>query len=166
MGAEGARQLVCKSDWLPELVPLSDFEATEYLENVYQIFHSEIIAKSPVFEGMPVKCRRDPIMDGKEAGFWHCISEGANENERIPDPRRCERVRWIRAILENASDSRIDVWTVKRNRDERVHIWFEETYLVVLGKRRRYFQLITAFCTDREHTKRKKRKERDSQQKN
>lgn len=45
---------------------------------------------------------------------------------------------------------------------DRIHIWLRESYLVVLGKRRRHYQLITAFCIDREHTKRKNRKERDA----
>ncbi len=38
-------------------------------------------------------------------------------------------------------------------------LWYAREYLVVLAERERYWQLITAYLTDREHTRR--RLERD-----
>ena len=114
-----------------------------------------------------MRCRRDPIYDGKEAGFWHCVSEGASEEQRLPDLRRCERIRWIRTVIEHANDESVDHWTNRRGADTRHLIWWNESFLVVLAERTRrrdgfqYFQLITAYCTTEEHRKKKLRKDRD-----
>jgi len=50
----------------------------------------------------------------------------------------------------------------RKRREWRTYLWLNEEYLVVLGERRNYYQLITAFCTDRPHTIRKIRLERDA----
>lgn len=122
----------------------------------------------PRFQGLWVRCRRDPIEgDGKEAGFWHCVSEGPNELDRVPDLRRCERIAWIRAVLENSAKDGVDVWKNDRQGDERTLVWYREEYLVVLATRRRhrdgfvYYQLITAYETKEHHRTRKLRRERD-----
>ena len=99
------------------------------------------------------------MYDGKEAGFWHCVSSGPDEQNRTPDIRRCERISWIRAIIENYKDALIRTWKRKKKSDLRVYIWFNENYLVVLGERRKHVQLITAFCTNRSHTIRKLKRE-------
>lgn len=38
------------------------------------------------------------MADGKEATFWHMIQEGRIEEDRTPDIRRCERIRWPKPI--------------------------------------------------------------------
>ena len=154
------------SAWLPALILLSDHggDWQRYIDAVYGVFNRDFLASQPRFQGRWVRCRRDPIIDGKEAGFWHCTSEGRDEVSRTPDMRRCERIAWVRATIENSADSSIDVWVRDDGRrGHRTHIWFNEEYLVVLGERKAgsRYQLVTAFCTDREHTIRKKRKERD-----
>ena len=98
---------------------------------------------------------------GKAFTFWHCVSEGAFEPNRTPDLRRCERVPWIRPIVEHEQDATVEVWQHRKNRDERLYLWLNEEYLVVLGIRHKHFMLITAFPTDREHTRKKLRNERD-----
>jgi hypothetical protein len=151
-------------DWLPSLIRLEECDGNwdKYVNAVFAIFYRDFIETQPKFQGKWVRCRRDPIQDGKEAGFWHCVSEGPDEDHRTPDLRRCERIGWVREVIEHAHDTDVDVWTQRKGRDQRIHIWLRESYLVVLGERGRYYQLITAFCTDREHTKRKKRQERDA----
>ena len=153
-------------DWLPALLTLDDHGGkwNRYLDAVYGVFYGDFIASQPTYNGSWVRCRRDPMTDGKEWGFWHCVSEGDSEAHRLPDLRRCERIRWVRAVIESSAEPQIDTWIVDdRRRGKKVHIWFNEEYLVVLGERQkgRRYQLVTAFCTDREHTVRKKRKERD-----
>jgi len=151
------------SDWLPPLVVLADYDGDwkRYIEAVFADFFRDFIQSQPQFQGKWVRCRRDPIYDGKEAGFWHCVSEGRDEDERTPDLRRCERIGWIRAVIEHADDSSVDVWTSKKKRTLRIHLWYDESYLVVLGIRKGYYQLITAHCTDRRHTQQRLRRERD-----
>lgn len=151
-------------EWLPPLIRLDEYDGNwqRYIDAVFALFYRDFIETQPQFRSQWVRCRRDPIQDGKEAGFWHCVSEGYDEEHRTPDLRRCERIAWVRKVIEHANDAGVDVWEAKKGRERRIHIWLDESYLVVLGDRKRYYQLVTAFCTDREHTKRKKRKERDA----
>lgn len=154
MNSEPARD-----DWLPPLIELSAAGGVwaAYCQLIYDRFLADFIASQPRHLGLPVKCRRDPIFEGKEAGFWHCVSEGPNESTRIPDTKRCERIAWVKAIVENSHDPDVLSWENDHRGDRRQYFWFKEAYLVVLGVRKGYFQLITAFCTDREHTRRKLR---------
>lgn len=151
-------------DWLPPLVCLADYggEWNRYVNEVFALFHRDFIQSQPKFEGRWVRCRRDPLYDGKEAGFWHCVQEGADEEQRTPDLRRCERVGWIRAVIEHPADRRVEKWRAHKGHEYRTYLWLGEEYLVVLGERGGYYQLITAFCTDRDHTIRKLRRERDA----
>ena len=151
------------NDWLPSLIRFEDYDGNwdKYINTVFAVFYRDFIETQPLFQGKYVRCRRDPLFDGKEAGFWHCVTEGPDEEQRTPDLRRCERIGWVRSVIEHANEEGIDVWA-REGRDRRIHIWYQEAYLVVLGERKRHYQLITAFCTDREHTRRKKRAERDA----
>ena len=156
------------SQWLPALIKLSDFAGNwqKYIDFVYSVFYRDFIESRPEFQRKYVRCRKDPIFDGKEAGFWHCISQGRDENQRTPNLERCERIGWIRAVIENCCYKDIKQWSGKKNSDNRIYLWFNEEYIVVLGVRNNYFQLITAFCTDRKHTAEKLRKEYQRSQKN
>ena len=154
-------------DWLPALTRLADVggDRAEYIEQTYAIFRRDFVESQPRFQGLWVRCRRDPIEeDGKEAGFWHCVSEGPNESDRVPDLGRCARIAWIRAMLENSGKAGIDVWKNDRQGDERTLVWYREEFLVVLAIRRRtrdafrYYQLITAYETKEGHRKSKLRR--------
>lgn len=151
-------------DWLPALIVMADHGHSwdKYINAVYAVFHRDFVQTQPQFCGGWVRCRRDPLFDGKEAGFWHCVQEGADDEQRTPDLRRCERIGWIRATIEHSDQTVIDLWQTDKRGDLRQYLWFDEQYLVVLGSRgQRKWQLITAFCTDRSHTIRKLRRERD-----
>ena len=149
-------------DWLPPLVLLSDYGGDwgAYLEAVYACFRQDFVESRTVFQGRRLALKRHPLAQGKEATFWHLTSEGSDESSRTPDFRRCERIRWLKPIIENAGDPKLKHWvSVKRNED-RHHIWFEdEDYLVVLADRRGYLLLWTAFLVTRDHTRTKLRKE-------
>ena len=154
--------------WLPELIRFEDYGGnwTTYVEAVYLRFHRDFIETQPKFNGCWVRCRRDPLAQGKEAGFWHCTSAGKDEAQRTPELRRMERIGWVRAIIEHADDPMLSLWVRKEDAESRWHLWFREEFMVVLGERprpdgRRYFQLITAFETLLEHQKRKQRQQKD-----
>ncbi len=156
---------------MPELLTLADCGGNweEYCTKVYDQFRLDFIASQPKYLGWWVRCRRDPIYEGKEAGFWHCVSEGRDEEARTPDLRRCERIRWVRAVLERSEiDPTIQRWSNVRGSEIRHLIWYREEYLVVVALKTRrhdgfsYWQLVTAYCTNREHTKAKLRKERNA----
>ena len=156
--------------WLPELVLLEGYEGDwdRYLEAVYAVFQRDFIRSQPIFQGRWVRCRRDPLEQGKEAGFWHCTSGGKDESQRVPDLRRMERIGWVRSLIQNANDPTVETWEVMRGMDRRWCLWFREEFLVVLAARVRkrdgfrYWQLITAYDTPEEHRIKILRKERDA----
>ena len=94
------------------------------------------------------------------------ISEGADEAERIPDFRRCERIAWPRPLIEHEGEPEVLVWCEPRgSNDDRIHIYLpDERYLVVLADRGNYILPWTAFCIDRnsQHEKYLKRHARYS----
>lgn len=156
--------------WLPSLLLMADHDNIFpiYIEAVYDVFRRDFVDSQPKLNGKWVRHRRDPIYDGKEAGFWHCASTGDNEDDRLPDMARCERIGWIRAVIENAAEPEINIWENKRGANTNTLLWFDEDYLVILGNRTRvrdgfqYYQLLTAYCTWEESRKKKLRRERDA----
>ena len=149
----------------PPLMPLGDYggDWSAYEEALYRVFEQDVIKHDLQFRGMRVSARRWPEHTRKWACFWHLISEGRVEDERLPDLRRCERLPLIRWIIENADTvSNIDIWEQARQRERNWMLWHDEYYLVVLARRSGYNLLKTAFCTAPEHRVRKYRKERDA----
>jgi hypothetical protein len=149
-------------DWLPELLQFTgDWSA--YVEQVYDAFRSDLLRSRATFRGRRVSVRADPRDQGKEAGFWHATSTGKDEMERTPDLRRCERVRWIRPIIECADAEAIRRWETKRGSDRRVLLALPDfSYVVILADRKTYVLFITAFCVGRQHRRDKLKKEWES----
>lgn len=107
-----------------------------------------------------------PEVDGKEATFWHLISEGVKEGDRLPDLRRCERIRWPRPIIEHWYEEEIRLWENRRRGEVRICIWLvKENYLVVLAKRKNYVLLWTAYFVEKSHRRRKLQKEYEAYKK-
>ena len=151
--------------WLPPLVLLGDYGGhwDSYLDAIYAFFKRDFIDSKPMFHGRRLGLKRFPMAHGKEATFWHMTSEGLVEEERTPDLRRCERIRWPKPLIEHTDDTSVKYWvTVKRNED-RIHIWLEDLdYVVVLADRKDYLLPWTAFLVTQNHTKGKLRKEHES----
>lgn len=141
-------------DWLPPLEPLNKYggDWEHYLEAIYAFFKADFIDAKPSFRGKRLGLKRHPVVQGKEATFWHFTSEGKDEADRTPDFRRCERIRWPAPIIENSDDPVLKIWAEPRGQNRRIHIWFEsEGYLVVLDDRGDYILPWTAFHIEREH---------------
>lgn len=154
--------------WLPGLVLLQDCEGdwSRYIEGVYEFFRQDFILSSPTWIGQRVGIKRRPIVSGKEAGFWHLISEGEVEVDRLPDLRRCERIRWPRPIIEGFRDARVRCWRTRHKADSRAVIALDDfSYVVVLALRKGYVLLWTAYCVEREHRKRRLEREYENAQK-
>ncbi|MFT7088072.1 MAG: hypothetical protein ACJAZX_001527 [Rickettsiales bacterium] len=149
---------------IPDLVLLSDFKASEYLENIYKIFVDEVANGELSFLELPIKCPYHPPCDNKHFSFWHLISEkneSGKEEDRIPDPRRCERIKWISYVIKNAND-RQKIWcwekliNTKRGKNRHIHLYLqEERYLVVLRRKNNRLELVTTFVVEN-HLKREK----------
>lgn len=148
--------------WLPALVLLEQYggEWDKYIEAVYQYFKADFIDSSPQFENRNVKLKRYPLFQNKEYTFWHVTSEGEKEEERTPDIRRCERIRWPRPIIEHCTHTSVRCWQNKRGQDKRLILWFHESdYVVVLADRKKYVLLWTAYLVTYNHTREKLQKE-------
>jgi hypothetical protein len=150
--------------WLPSLVLFEDYEGDwhRYLDALYEFFKSDFINGRLVFEGRRVGLKRHPFSQYKEATFWHLISEGSIEDHRLPDMRRCERIRWPKPVMENSRDGVIKMWKNKRGKETRICLWLvAQEYLLVLADRKNYVLPWTAYMVDRPHTIKKLQKEFD-----
>lgn len=146
----------------PELLPFGG-EWTTYEAELHRIFVEEIAGGGLQFNGQSVGCRRHPEAAGRWASFWHLVQEGRVEDDRTPDLRRCERIRWVRWVIENASaHAEIDEWQNTRATEVNTLLWFREEYLVVLAQRQGYWLLRTAYCTEKSGRIRQLLKERDT----
>jgi hypothetical protein len=148
--------------WLPPIVLFSDYEGNwdKYLDALYDYFKQDFIDSKPLFRGCRLGLKRHPIDKGKEATFWHFIQEGPNEADRIPDIRRCERIRWPKPIIEHPDEPVIKIWENRRGSEKRILLWLEtEEYLVVLAERKGYLLPWTAYLVSEDHRKKKLQKE-------
>ena len=80
-------------------------EWAHYENLVYQAFIDSFVKPDTRFQGWRVSAQYRPETRGKGFSFWHTISEAPdkknrNEDDRIPDLRRCERIRWIRWVID------------------------------------------------------------------
>jgi hypothetical protein len=146
---------------LPPLV-LFHGDWDRYVEELYDIYMREVVKGHLTFRGLPVKCQYRPSSKGKGYGFWHVISNGPIEEDRVPDLRRCERIKWIPWLIRNVGrDPRISWWCNKRGSNTHVVIWIEEEgFAVIFAKRSKYYLLKTAYCVT-QHRKSIFQKERE-----
>lgn len=94
-------------DWLPDLVLFEDSggDWSRYLDRLHLQFAADFMHTMPTWPRKRVGLKRHPEYDGKSATFWHMISEGSSEADRIPDFRRCERIAWPRQIMDEFDDA-------------------------------------------------------------
>jgi hypothetical protein len=143
--------------WLPPLNPY-DFEQDYkiYEASLYKKYCKDFIDTNPTFESKIVKVRFHPKVDGYEESFIHFTCKNyENVKNREPDFKRCERLHWIRKVIENylckekcsVSDcDGIKVWEEPYKNYITVHFLFEEErYFVIIERREYYNLLITAY---------------------
>ncbi|MEX2175740.1 MAG: hypothetical protein WD872_15350 [Pirellulaceae bacterium] len=131
---------------------------------MYGHFDRDFLWNSPQCLGKLVRLRQQPLLGGKNATFWHLISvDNESDSERVgprlreinrvPDLERCERIRWIRPILE-ATDGKVLRWKAvtrtSHGNDKRLLLSLTDfSYLVVLSERSSHFLLVTAYWVQR-----------------
>ncbi|WP_027640094.1 hypothetical protein [Clostridium cadaveris] len=151
---------------LPELIELDDYSGVweEYENELYNIFKSSFIDTKQYFQGKPIGIFTEAMYHGKEKTFWHIISEGNNEYDRNPELRRCERIAWIKPLIELLICDKctsIYKWKNKhRNKKYRYKLWCKKTnFIVILEERNKCFMLITAYIVKYKHSIEKLEKE-------
>jgi hypothetical protein len=154
--------------WLPPLVLFQDSggDWDRYVQLLYEWFSADFLQSKPPWPGKRVQLKRYPISQGKEATFWHMVSTGDNEADRIPDFRRCERIRWPRPFMEafparKPEPADVIVWWKSERRGESRYLLAppDFTYLVVVADRGEYVLPWTHFVIDQPHRQNKLRKE-------
>ena len=157
----------------PELMLFENYpDWNAYEDALYAAYLQSVAHAGLTFCGDLVKVRFRPEAKRKGYGFWHLISEAPeqanrNEEERIPDLRRCERVRWVAWCIQNADAPGFSWWENLRWGETHVVIWAEaHDYAVFLAKRKtedgfRFYLLKTAYCLRKRNVD-KFRKERDA----
>lgn len=154
-------------DWLPKLIEFNTYGNWEtFLEAIYAQFRKDFEESRPRWPGKRVSYKRHPETQGKSATFWHFVSEGSKESERLPDLRRGERIAWPRAIMDRFTgkkpepDHVIFWWENKRGNEKRILLALPDfSYVVILADRGEYIMPWTAYPVERSHQRDKLKKE-------
>ncbi|MBF0423593.1 MAG: oxidoreductase [Magnetococcales bacterium] len=130
----------------PALIPFHG-DWSKYVEEVYQAFLDDVVNGVLTIDRLPVSCQFRPPSQGKHFAFWHMVSEGKQEEDRIPDFRRCERIRWIAWVISNhRTHPDISWWKNRRGSNTMLVLWYEpEDFAVILAERKGYWLLKTAY---------------------
>ena len=154
--------------WLPKLIYLEDAggDWNAYLDMLYQAFVVDFVLSKPRWPGKRVAMKRYPEYQGKGATFWHMISEGGIEDERIPDLRRCERIRWPKPMMEAFPDQKpaqgdpIVWWRNQRGMEARIVLALKDfSYVVIVTEREDFVLPWTAYTVGQTHRRNKLQRE-------
>ena len=156
---------------LEEIKTLNDYRGNfeYYNDYLYEIFKSDLYNNKLIYRGRPVSLKKYPENDGKEFSFLHLTSKDfqhtGNEDERLPDLRRCERLHWIKPGIETnhlekcKQDCFLTYIKPYKNKDRYHLLNYEDRYMIVLEDRKKYFLLITAYYIEYDNTLERKLKE-------
>jgi hypothetical protein len=149
-----------KPSWLPEMYPVSIWSEKTY-DLLYEIFKKDFLLSDVKYRDFKVYFRPDKDKE-KEILFWHLTSKKEkinNEIVRIPDLRRCERLPWVKPLIQRPpnNDDILD-WDYEHyNKRIKTCILLRYwDFIVILEKTKEGRRLlITAYYIDNEHEKRK-----------
>lgn len=152
-----------RPEWLSPLLKLEDFggDATAYLDSLFEVFTSSFITTPLMFRGRRVFYDGTDF-NGKPKAFDHITTETNKETgERDLCLRRCERIGWIKDIIENCNDSAVLVWEKEyypqgKGAQKRTLLFLEqENFLIVLNELKNGQMLVTAIYVDYPNKKRR-----------
>lgn len=131
-----------------------------YEDALYELFCSVYESGSICFRQVEVKMKHYPPDYDERSGFYHLICENYDEKDessRLPNLRRCERIKWPKYIIENCEESKCKdllVWPNTRKGKKNILLYCVSLdYLVVLGVRNGYYLLTTAYPVTRYDTR-------------
>lgn len=163
------------SGW-PSLGPgLNEFggDWRAYEEHCYSVYDADFHNGPrpwPV-PGQVLKIKRNPVLaDGRCNTFWHLVTVGPDEAERIPDLSRCERISWPMEILKEfervypePSSQKIVWWINVREGGRRYAIALADfSYVLIVADRSGYVLLWTGYPVEYENQRRKLAREFDA----
>ncbi|OFZ53762.1 MAG: hypothetical protein A2428_09295 [Bdellovibrionales bacterium RIFOXYC1_FULL_54_43] len=156
------------TSWLPPLILAEHFDNDwiRFDRAVYDRFLKDLIHSCPQFRLKRFSINKTHKIDGREAIFWHLVSEGPIEKDRTMDPRRWERVPWIKPLIEEFPEARIRAWTNTRPHkkgggpEKRIVLAPTDfSYIVVFADKETYALLISAYAIEYEWRKEKLKRE-------
>jgi|GEM_PF-337787 len=165
-------------DWLPEMFPVSPWGMNTY-QKLYALFCRDIRDAGLRLSGTPIFIPREADAEGFEQIFWHLTTRNPkpvprrlkpylelNENDRMPDPRRCERMPWINPVVSRTGSApEILVWDYEEG-DGRIktYLWLKACDFVVIFKKLRSGRrlLVTSFYVDNKYTRNNFQKKYDA----
>lgn len=161
--------------WLPGLIPWNQEHGEtweQYEQRLFHVFQNEF-RESFQYDGKPVHYKRMPYDGIYPEAFMHLTTcNQDNSGSRLPDAERSERISWPRPVVEHHPFCEICeytqctqpwVWRKNDKNKDRVKIYLpNQQYLVVLGERRDYWVLITAYYVNRQWSIDKLEKEYNS----
>jgi hypothetical protein len=130
----------------------------QVFDRLYQYFYRDFVHSTTYLNGT---IKIDPRVwsqeDGKERTFWHLVTrKQTGDDERHLDPRRAERLEWIKLIIEDHTNPLLRCFyhrETNAKKDIRYYLWAHQHDFVVilqkLGKSSAF--LVTSFYVDHEH---------------
>ena len=90
---------VNKCSRMPELILLSDYDDWEnYLEALYVEYKNDFYENETYHHSKPVKTFTELEYNLMQTTFNHITTKGGND--RLYNETRCQKIKWIKAILE------------------------------------------------------------------
>ena len=144
--------------WLPDLIPWNQENGEsweQYEKRLFHVFQNEF-GEPLQYNGKPVRYKRMPYAGIYPEAFIHLTTCNQDDSgSRLPDTKRSERISWPRPVVEHHPFCKICgytqctrpwVWRGSGKYKDRVKIYLpNQQYLVVLGDRKDYWVLITAY---------------------
>src|SRR5262245_1290201 len=124
--------------WLPPLFKVNPWDHTTY-NLLYNIFHADFVVNKTQYCKKYVNFSRT-IENGKEKTFWHLTTrEDRISKQRLTDFRRCERLPWLKPILENSDDPEILAWEyMEGNGAIKIYVWLKDhDYIAIMKKNKK-----------------------------
>jgi hypothetical protein len=136
------------ADWLPDLETFSG-EWQPYEDKIYAIYVADFITREASWRSKRITLRFNPPYKDKSFTYWHLTSESDGKGDRIPDLRRCERIRWPKAIIQAPPDA-VRSWAQQRDKVERIGIAVPDfSYVLFLQPAEDRAHLLTAYYVER-----------------
>lgn len=144
-------------DWLPPKVSVNPWKFDTF-NALYSTFNRDFKMTQPLYRGKVVWFFPE-VEDGREVIFWHLTHrQDKISGERLPDMRRCERLSWVRAIIDNTEQPEVVDWDYKEGDGSvNTYLWLKDLDFFVLMKKYRdgRRRLITSYFIDQPHKRRK-----------
>ncbi len=151
-------------DWLPEIVS-TDGDPREVYKYLYDVFLNDFVNSRPNLRDAPIFWDRT-IKEGRAypEGFYHLVeikrTPNSPKDDRIFDPRRAERIKWFRAIIDNVDSDEVLCFDYQEKEGKvNTYLWLKDYDYLAVFQRKSFrigpvYFLVTAFYVDGESKRR------------